>query len=131
MTKRKQTQSGLFTYITIKSHAGFKTKYMLLFTVFISTISCIYDSANVIRKCLIWVEDPFGIQHGLKVRHEAYGFLRLTVVDVVSLLQPEAVFGADASLPLARPLVHIRLDRRQKCCISGGRRDVQMKIAVT
>lgn len=85
----------------------------------------------MIGKCLIRVENPFGVQHSLKVLHETHSFLRFAVVDVVPLLEPKAVFSADASLPLPRPLIHVWLDSCQERIIFRRRCDVQMKVSVT
>lgn len=85
----------------------------------------------MIWESLVWVEDAFGVQHGLDVPHHSHGLAGFAVVNVVSLLQAQPVLCTDAALTASRPLVDKRLNGGQESWVFGWRGDVQMEVSIS
>jgi len=86
---------------------------------------------QVVGEGLVGVQDAAGVQQGLDVAHELDGGAGLAVVDVVPLLEAQAVLGAHAAPPARRPLVHEGLDGGQQRGVSRRRRDVKVEVTIT
>lgn len=87
-------------------------------------------SFQIVWQSLVWVENAFGIQHGLDVSHQSDSLAWFTVIDVIPLLKAQPMLGTDAALTAGCPLIDKWLNGSQESRVFGRRGDVQVEVPI-